>query len=99
MPDAHDENAACFSRRLKQEYKRSYASGNETPIEIAMDLASALSVAACLQLALRHPENKGNNAKTARRFVDGVHQQFVDGGFMAHAELLKLGDGDDHVLS
>jgi hypothetical protein len=61
-------------------------------IQFELDLASALSLCANLQLALRHPHNNGPTAGTARRLIDEIRAGVEERGFTAHAELIGLGD-------
>jgi hypothetical protein len=62
-------------------------------IQLNLDLPSALTLVANLQLALRHPGNVGGNTDIMRQLVAGVVQRFEQAGLTAHVELALLGDG------
>ena len=64
-------------------------------ITLKMDTASVSCVISGLQLALRHPGNRGHASKTMRKVVDKLIQQF-DQLDPELAKLLRLGDDPGH---
>lgn len=61
------------SDEQKRRYLRAVKSIDKTlELHIITDLSTAFAVVACLQLALRHPENRGVSAKLAEAFAKGI---------------------------
>jgi hypothetical protein len=79
-----------FLRRVAKE--RRTQQGEAFFLPIHLDLTNALELVGQLQLALRHPENRGLAAQMARQMIDGIIQKVKEAGFDAHAELMLLGD-------
>jgi hypothetical protein len=79
-----------FLRRVAKERLTSHGEAFFLPIHL--DLTSAVELVGNLQLALRHPENRGHAAQMARQMIDGIIQKVKEAGFDAHAELMLLGD-------
>jgi hypothetical protein len=61
-------------------------------LPVHLDVTSALSLIGNLQLALRHPANKGPSAAIARRVIDGLIEKLNTVGLTATAEVARLGD-------
>ncbi len=76
------QRAADEARRFDAEFS----------LPIVLDIQAALAIAGNLQLALRHPSNKGPSSRIARAVVDGIIRRLQEAGFEATAEIVKLGD-------
>ena len=87
-----EQEKAQLLERARAEYDQ--AAAWSLPIEL--DLHSALCLVGNLQLALRHPGNKGPSAAVARRIVDGIIERFEANGLPAHAEAARLGDNSQY---
>jgi hypothetical protein len=79
----------CLTRRVQDELER-LGDGFELPVHL--DLTAALCLVGNLQLALRHPGNTGPSAQVARMIIDGVIARMKEAGYLAHAEVMRLGD-------
>ncbi len=87
-----DREQECLTRRCREERAR-LGEGFVLPVEL--DLDSALCLIGNLQLALRHPANRGISSKVARQTIDGIMVRMREAGYVAHAELAALGDDPD----
>jgi hypothetical protein len=76
--------------KITQESKMAQAGKYVLPVH--MDLSIALCVVAALQLALRHPQNKGESAKVVQDVVDQIITRTRADGYRMHAELMELGN-------
>jgi len=79
----------CLAQRVKQERARL---GAEFELPILVGLDAALCLIANLQLALRHPGNRGTSAKIARQTIDGIIARLREAGYLAHAEIAEMGN-------
>lgn len=59
--------------------------------DFQLDGVCALALCGQLQLSLRHPENKLESARMARRFVDHCISVFEHEGLPEVAQLIRLG--------
>ncbi len=78
----------CLIQAAKDEVERA----GEWKIQFELDLSSSLAMCGNLQLALRHPLNAGPSAAIARRLIDDLHNGMKERGFVAHAQMVALGD-------
>lgn len=78
---------------LAQEITRLEASEPALSFEIAW--VNVVALVGCLQLALRHPANRGAPARVARHLIDGVIER-VEPICPDLARLLRLGDDPAH---
>lgn len=76
-------------QRLREERERL---GDEFRLPVILDLDTALCIVGNLQLALRHPGNRGASAEVARTTIDGIIERTRTAGYAAHAQLMKLGE-------
>lgn len=60
-------------------------------IDVQFDGVQAIAFCGQLQLALRHPENGGDSAVCARRFIDHCIDVFEHEGLKEFARLIRLG--------
>lgn len=82
------------SRRAKVEEASEL--GQEWQLPIVLDSTTAMAVCANLQLALRHPGNRGPTADVARKVVAGIIEAYRECGLLAHAQLAELGNNSEH---
>jgi hypothetical protein len=84
-----------YARELFEEATREAAASSEWQLPVVMGIEVLTAVVAQLQLALRHPGNKGRSREIVREVVDQVIGRLEQEGFMATAELLRLGDNPE----
>ena|SRR5258707_4004084 len=84
-----------LTRRVRDELER-LGGGFELPVHL--DLTAALCLIGNLQLALRHPAHTGPSAQVARMIIDGVIARLGEAGYLAHAEVARLGDDPAYDL-
>ena len=65
------------------------------PIELSMDVTTIVVLISALQLALRHPDFDGQNAKTSRRFVE-VSIRRLEQIHPLLGEVMRLGNDPAH---
>lgn len=83
-----DAQKASLLQRAREEAER-LGSGLQFPV--MLDLPAALAIIGNLQLALRHPANTGPSARTARYFCQEIICRMREAGFVANAEIARLG--------
>ena len=49
------------------------------PLRVELSALEAVSIVGQLQLALRHPANRGETTKIARRFIEQIRRQVPEG--------------------
>jgi hypothetical protein len=88
MPLAADKERLV--RHAQQEWR--VADQQKLIFPLHVDVQSAMSLIANLQLALRHPGNNGISAEVARRTIDGLIGMMAQCGLEATAAIARLGD-------
>jgi hypothetical protein len=93
-----------WQKKLLGAVAREQVEGRGFILPLHLDLASLLSLVGNLQLALRHPANKGPSALIARELVDSIQKRLIDAGYFAHAEVVEIGnnpafDGEPEKVS
>jgi hypothetical protein len=81
-----------YKRALIQRVKDEARLRKPFTLPVHLDLHPLICVVAHLQLALRHPANKGLSSEVVRRIVDMMIERVEAAGFPATAEMLRLGD-------
>ncbi len=61
-------------------------------LKFDVDWPTGIAIISQLQLALRHPDNKGHSARMARKIIDEIVRRIADVDSKL-AELLRMGDG------
>jgi hypothetical protein len=88
-----DEQAlAHLVARMKQEREKD----KDFQLPILLDLDGLLCLIGNLQLALRHPGNRGEPASAARQIKDAIMCRLFEEGYIAHVEFARLGDDASH---
>jgi len=65
-------------------------------LSVHMDLHVLMCVVGALQLALRHPANTGPSSKVVRELIAGIIERVEQEGYLATAEMLRLGDNPEN---
>lgn len=65
---------------------------NRFLLPVHMDLHVLMCVVGSLHLALRHPANTGPASQVVRDLLDGIIARVTAEGYIASAELMRLGD-------
>ena len=65
-------------------------------LPVHMDLHVIMCVVGALQLALRHPANTGPSSLVVREMIDGIISRVEEAGYVATAEMMRLGDNPDY---
>lgn len=91
-----EERKAELERRFLDEVKDL---GGDIQLPLFLDLQSAVCLLSQLQLALRHPGNKGVGRTVARRAIDGIMARLRECGYEATAELCALGDSPEYDVA
>jgi hypothetical protein len=68
----------------------------DAQIYLGLDLSSATCIVAQLQLALRHPVNRGASASIIRKLITEIITDLEMQGLPTTAALLRLGDNPDY---
>jgi hypothetical protein len=87
-------DVVALMERCTREHK--LARRGEYSLPLAIDLGGALSIVACLQLALRHPQIPEAQERIARGIVAGMIERVRRDGFPASAELMELGNNPEN---
>ncbi len=72
------------------------ARGRDYLQPVYMDLVTCAAIVGHLQLALRHPGNRGPASEIARRMVSGIIERVAEAGFPANAEIMRRGSDPAH---
>jgi hypothetical protein len=60
-------------------------------VPVIFDMASAVAVIGCLQLALRHPRHPPASASVIRTVIDSMAERMREGGFVHYAKIIEMG--------
>lgn len=91
----HTPREEELMRRMVEEQRLA----GDFKLPIHLDLSASLCLVAQLQLASRHPGNQDSpSAELARTLIDGIITRTRQAGFVACAELMKLGDDPQHDI-
>jgi hypothetical protein len=71
--------------------------GSNIDMPLSLNLHSALAIVGALQLALRHPAVAGTQSSVpVRKLIDAVIAATETNGYLAAAEMMRLGDHPEH---